>query len=57
MKYTVTFIQNHTYEVDAASYAEAEIAAYKKFKNDMCCAVARTHYDEIEIECDEDEDD
>lgn len=57
MKYTVTFIQNHTYEVDAASYAEAEIVAYKKFKNDMCCATARTHYDEIEIECNEDEDD
>lgn len=53
MKYTVTFVQYHTYEVEADSESEAETKAYKEFTSDMWRPVARTCYDDIEIECDE----
>lgn len=56
MTYTVTFVQNHTYEVEANSESEAESIAYKEFANNMRYPVARTWYDEVEIECDEEED-
>lgn len=55
MKYYVTFIQNHNYEVDANSESEAERKAYKAFQSDMRYPVARTWYDEVEIDCDEEE--
>ena len=58
MNYTVTFVQYHTYNVEADSDSDAENKAYREFRNDMCSSIAHTHYDEIEIECDdEDEED
>jgi hypothetical protein len=56
MNYKVTFIQYNTYEVEADDDGEAEVKAYKEFYNDMVRPIAHTYYDEVEIEC-EDEDD
>ncbi len=55
MTYTITFIQNHTYEVEADSESEAENKAYEEFASDMRRPVAQIWYDEVEIECDEEE--
>ena len=57
MTYTVTFTQYHTYDVEADNDYEAENKAYEKFRSDMCSPVGQTWYDDVEIECDEDEDD
>lgn len=54
--YTVTFVQYYTYEVEAENEHEAENEAYKEFESDMCCPVANTFYDDIEIECNEEDD-
>lgn len=55
MRYYVTFIQNHNYEVEANSESEAESKAYKEFASDMRYPVAHTWYDEVEIDYDEEE--
>lgn len=57
MNYTVTFIQYHIYEVEAESESEAEDKAYGEFRDDMCRPVGQTWYDEVEIECDEEDED
>lgn len=56
MKYYVNFIQYNEYEVEADSESEAEDKAYREFHNDMCKPIAHTWYDEVEIECEEDDD-
>lgn len=53
--YTVTFTQYHTYEVDAEDEKDAEGKAYKEFRNDMYSPIATAFYDEVEVECDEEE--
>ena len=53
--YTVTFIQYHTYEVVAENEYEAENKAYKEFDSDMHYPVANTFYDDVEIECNEED--
>lgn len=50
MKYGVTFIQYHYYEVEAESEDEARVLADDEFYNDMCMPIANTHYDAWEIE-------
>lgn len=55
MEYTVTFIQYHTYTVEADDDGEAEDKAHKEFYSDMCRSVAKTWYDDIEIECNEED--
>ena len=55
MTYTVTFVQYHIYEVEADSDFEAENKAYERFRSDMCNPVAHTWYDEVEIECDDED--
>jgi hypothetical protein len=50
-KYNVTYIQYHSYTVEADSEDEAESIAYKEFVSDMRCSVANAYYDDIEIEC------
>ena len=55
MNYTVTFIQYHTYDVEAEDDYEAENKAYKEFASDMRHPVAQTWYDEVEIHCDEED--
>ena len=61
MNYTVTFVQYHTYNVEANSDSDAEDKAYREFRDDMRSSIANLHYDDVEIECDyddeEDEDD
>ena len=54
-RYTVTFTQYYTYEVEAESEDIAENEAYEEFKSDMRCPVADTCYDEIEIRCNEED--
>lgn len=56
MKYTVTFIQHWSYEVEAKTTEEAETVAYEKFSADMHYPVAYTCYDEVEFDPDMDED-
>lgn len=57
-RYAVTFTQSYTYEVEAKDEWEAEDFAHTIFKSDMCHPIARTCYDDCEIEClEEDEDD
>lgn len=53
--YTVTFTQYHTYEVDAEDEKDAENKAYREFRNDMYSPIASAFYDEVEVECDEEE--
>lgn len=55
MNYTVTFVQYYTYEVEAENDQEAENKAYEEFRADMCCPIAHTHYDDVEVECDEED--
>ena len=49
-KFRVSFIQYHTYNVEADTESEAEDKAWKEFRSDMCGSVASTQYDNIEIE-------
>lgn len=56
MTYTVTFVQYHTYEVDAEDENEAFDNAYDEFQSDMRCSIACTSYDYAKVECNEDED-
>ena len=57
MKYTVTFTQYWSYDVDAKTAKEAEDLAYEKFKADMSYPVANTVYDDVEVDPDCDEED
>lgn len=50
MKYKVQFTQYYSYEVEAKDEDTAFEEAYKEFCSDMCYPVARTYYDEVEIE-------
>ena len=56
MTYTVSFVQYHTYTVDAEDEDEAFHEAYDEFQSDMRCSIADTSYDYVKVECDEDED-
>lgn len=49
--YNVTYIQYHSYTVEADNEDEAESLAYDMFESDMRYPVANTFYDDIEIEC------
>lgn len=51
MKYAVTFVQYHTYTVDAEDEDKAFDEAHEEFKGDMRSSIAATWYDDVEIEC------
>lgn len=55
-KYRVSFIQYHTYDVEAETESEAEDKAFKEFQSDMRCSVASTQFDDMEVEDWSDED-
>ena len=58
--YRVTFVQNYVYQVNASNEDEAYDAAYNEYHSEMHIPVAHTHYDDLDVECleeDEDEDD
>lgn len=57
MEYLVTVTQYHEYYVDAESREEARELGLKDFKADMRRSVADIHYDEVDIELLEEEDD
>ena len=48
-KFEVSFIQYHTYNVEADTEEEAEDKAWKEFQSDMRSSVASTQFDDIEI--------
>ena len=50
-----SFIQYHNYKVEADNESEAENKAYNQFANDMRRPVAQTWYDDVEIDCDEED--
>lgn len=53
MNCLVTFTQFHEYEIEAKNENEALEKAKSEFYNDMCRPIADTHYDDIEIRCEE----
>lgn len=55
MAYKVTFTQQHTYEVEAQSDSEAYAKAYERFVAEQRSSVAQTWYDDVEVECDEED--
>lgn len=56
-EYLVTVTQYHEYYVDAEDEDEAQKLGIKEFKADMRRAVADIHYDEVDVELLEEEDD
>jgi hypothetical protein len=50
-KYNITYVQYHSYTIEADNEDEAERLAYKEFEADMRYPVANLYYDDIEIEC------
>ena len=50
MRFVVTFTQYSDYEVEAKTESEAIDEAYKLFRRDACYPVANTHYDEVDVE-------
>ena len=57
MKYEVTFYQSLTIEVEAANEDDAFSKALPEFESEMRRPIARTDYDDYDVEpIDEDED-
>ena len=52
-KYTVNFVQWHTYEVEADNVDEAIEQAGEEFRDDMSNPVANTLWDEMVVENEE----
>lgn len=50
MKYKVYFTQYYSYEVEAEDEDAAVDLAYEDFESDMRRPIARTYYDECEVE-------
>ena len=50
MKYEVIITKYHTYEVEADNEHEAEKIAIEEFESDMRRPIANIHFDELEIE-------
>ena len=55
-EYLVTFIRYYEYYVDAENARDAEEIAYEKFRERCVKTVANTSFDEVEIECLDEED-
>lgn len=55
MQYTVTFVQEHDFTVEADSEEEAQEKAYQRFCDLMRRPVANTNYDEVRIEPEDEE--
>lgn len=55
MKYSVTFTQHYEYEVDAQNECEAFTKTHEKWCAEMRSSVANTVYDDVEIICEEEE--
>lgn len=48
-RFKVSFIQYHTYDVEADTEEEAEDKAWREFHSDMRGSIASTEFDDIEI--------
>lgn len=57
MDYTVTFVKYYTYKVCADDEDEAFNRAHDEFLSDMYYPMADTWYDDVDIECDEEDED
>ncbi len=55
MRYTVTFTQYWTYDVEAKTTEEAEDLARERFEAAMRRPIAHTSYDEVDVDPDYDE--
>lgn len=55
MWYLVTFTQYHEHWVEANNEEEAEELGYQKFCAEQRTPIADTHYDEVSVELQEDE--
>ncbi len=53
-RWEITFTQYYTYSVEAETEDDAFKLAEKEFDGEMHYPVARTHYDDCEINCIED---
>ena len=51
--YTVTFVREYVYWVNAEDEDSAVLMAHNKFREDCLRPVANTSYDYVEVECDE----
>lgn len=49
-EYRIYFTKYYTYYVEAETEDEAIEIAEKDFRTDMCCPIADTTYDEVEVE-------
>ncbi len=57
MKYRVTFTQCYDYDIEAEDEDEAVSTAEREFRTDMLMPVARTVYDYVDVEEQEDSED
>lgn len=55
--FQVTFTQNWVYDVEADTEEEAYDKAYREFLSEMSRSIAHTQYDEVEVECTDEESD
>ena len=55
MRYIVTFSQYHSYSVEADNEIDAFDKAHDEFIGDMRRSVASTWYNEVCVDCDEDD--
>ena len=55
MKATITFIQYYTYETKGKIEEECFEKAYQLFKDEMCCPIANTTYDDVEEKYEDEE--
>lgn len=53
VKGKITFIQTYTYEVEGETENDCFDEAYQLFKNDMYRPIARTGYDDVEEDYEE----
>lgn len=56
MKYIVTFVKYHDYEIEAKDEKEAFDKAYREYCSDMRSPIADTTYDDMEVLCDWEDD-
>ena len=57
MDYTVTFVKYYTYNVCADDEDEAFKKAYEEYIREMYYPAADTWYDDVKVECDEEDED
>lgn len=57
MNYTVTFVKYYTYNVCTDDEDDAFKKAYEEYIREMYYPAADTWYDDVKVECDEEDED